>query len=183
MKVQVGNEPVSTLNGLNTAIEKLKNVGNPKGLKLQLSDFCGVGNPTAAEINQAIANSNQEIYEYVDLQEIIDAVNQELASIVADPAGFVMYTGDGHTIYLDDGNFALTDHQKSLLARAAHNDGAARHNSEKTTGFPANGCAYIHDYGSVTLYAFRDDLGSHRAHIKVVVLKAGTVNAGNHVFT
>lgn len=172
---------INTLARLNTVLGAFTHLTNAGALPLTTASFNNHGNPTAAEIDTAIATANDTIVDYLDVQDIIASVDQELADIVADPAGYQRFEYGGLVAYFDDNGFDLNDQAERLLLNSAHNQGDSRHQSANCNHPPQNMDWYIHIYADNTLYAVQY-MGLHRGIPMVRVLAEGNVNAGNHNF-
>jgi hypothetical protein len=177
--VTVGNTPVTTLAALNSTLATLTTTG--PATPLTSASFATTGSPSDAEIDQAIADSDAQVYDYVDVQDLIDAANTELARIVADPVGYAPRENNGYWAYIDDGGYGLEDQALKLLVDAAWNLGSARHQTGDARNPPTGATAYVHLYSINRLYAFRDDQ-PHRGYPCVTVLGQGSVSDGTHVF-
>ena len=178
----INNSAIETLAELNQAIGALTNkVAEEGALPLTTASFNEDKNPTEAEIDKAIKDCTDQVHEYVDVADIITAVNTELATIVADPEGYVLFTYAEFTAYHHYNGLELDDQAKRSLLASAHDDGSSRHQSANCTNPPQGMDWYIHLNGRNTLYAV-EDTGEHRGYPKVKVLAVGNVNAGNHNF-
>jgi hypothetical protein len=179
----VTNSAISTLNQLNQGLGTLTNVTTGTAtLPLTAAMFDQTGAPTAAEIDQAVANCSESLYEYLTLDDLVDSLNKQLAPIVADPVGYTLEEEYNAWAYINSGNFALDDQATKLLVKAANDPQAeARHQTSDATGVPTGASAYIHAYGPNKIYAFSED-GTHRGYPKVTVLAEGDVSSGTHRF-
>ncbi len=186
MKVLEGNDSIESLEALNAVLEsahesQLVDVGS-EAVPLTTGDFSQDGSPTAQEIDDAIKASPFAVSKnWVVLDDVVSAVDDALASIVADPQGYTAYENTGYWAYIKMGRYALDDQAVKLLVSAANNLGNARHQTSDARGVPSDANAYIHS-GANTLYAFRDD-GDHRGYPKVTVVGSGSVSGGQHRFT
>jgi|1186.fasta_scaffold30583_2 hypothetical protein len=183
MFTQTGQAVISLAN-LNAALAALTNVlpgaqANP----LTAASFNAAGNPSAAEIDQAVAAANDTITEWVELDGLVDSVNAQLAYIVADPAGYELWSDAGFSAYVRDGYGCRDDDAGwKQLVSAAHYLGNSRHQTTDARSAPATASAYVHSYATNHIYAFTDD-GLHRTIPMVTTVASGRVNSGEHVFT
>jgi hypothetical protein len=184
MFIQVGDKEVKTLDELNQAYTALGNVlGGGPGVAFTAASFTQTNDPTAAELDEAIAACKDQIYEWIDPADIVNGVNTELERIVADPDGYTLAEDAGLKAYIHDSGPSLSDQATKLLVSAAHDYGEARHQTSKAVSAPSDADAYIHVYGDNAIYAFKDD-GTHRDIPQVTVLKEGKVKGeGVHDFS
>jgi hypothetical protein len=146
------------------------------------TDFSVAQDPTAAELDTVIANCNQQVYNYVARQDIIDAINAQLAQDLADPPNFVAHQNAGDWAYINDNGYGLNAQALNLLVSAAWDRGNARHLTSNATGSLNGANYYIHIYADNRLYGIFQG-GNHRGQWPTVtVVAVGSVNAGRHEF-
>jgi hypothetical protein len=174
----LNNQTIASLDELNTALQDLNPVSGTATHPLTTAMFDATGNPTPAEIDQAIATYTGSVYDYFDLDGEVAEINQHLSAIVADPAEYTRVTNAGLSAYIST-RYDIGDAALALLVSAAHNIGDARHQTALSNGVDY-GDGYVHCPGN-QLYGF-EDTGSHRGDPMVLVVANGTVNAGSHNF-
>jgi hypothetical protein len=175
------NSEINTLAELNAELLKLTNRNDGSyTVPLTAGAFDQTLGPSEDEISGVIKNSNEQVYDWIDVSDLVASIDADIATALADPQGYEAKSHDNNWAYINDGGYALNDQAYNLLVDAAHNEGNARHHTGNARNAPrADG--YVHLYGDNTLYAFTDD-PPHRGYPKVTVVADGSVSDGQHNF-
>lgn len=172
------NEAIATLTDLNAALVTLHPVAGAVAYPITAAAFAMAGNPTADEIDTAIANCTAAVYDYFEVGDGVDAIRTILEGIVADPENYAMHAYAGYQAYIST-QYDIGAEAMNKLVEAAHDLGDSRHQSTNTNGVDY-GDAYIHCSAN-QLYGFVDT-GTHRGYPMVQAVANGTVNGGRHDF-
>ena len=177
------SQAINSLAELNTALAAVQNFSpGTAAPPLTAANFTQTNNPTAAEIDSAIAATQDVVTEWMELDDTITNINAQLEPMVADPAGYELWTDAGYSAYVhDDYGCGNDDAGWKQLVSAAHNLGNSRHFTTDARNPPAAATGYVHSYATNSLFAFQDD-GHHRGIPKVTTVASGSVNSGEHVF-
>jgi len=176
------NREIKTLADLNAELGQLPNrQDGGYTVPLAVESFDQTLGPAEWEIDGVIANSNEQVYDWIEVAELVASLNRDMQTALADPQGYVAKEHAQYWAYIHDGGFGLSDQAYNLLVDAANKLGEARHKTGDARNAPADANGYVHLYSDNAIYAFQDT-GDHRGYPMVKVIAQGSVSDGQHNF-